>query len=220
MNLSERLKKDAEDIWNSIYVHPFVQELFEGTLPERKFRFYILQDYNYLVASIKNFSLLASRAENVDTMKELVNIAYIESTGEFQAYGNFLRKLGLTIDRAQNNESVNEAESYIRFILSTSSAKSLEEGITAVLPCYWSYAEIAKFHEKKLKVNKNELYQEWASSYFEEGYLDLVNRIRKLVDQIRDDFSYDKLRQVFITSSKYEYRFWDAMYDYGESRHK
>jgi thiaminase/transcriptional activator TenA len=218
MTLSEKLKKDADSIWESIYVHPFVKELFEGTLPEQKFRLYILQDYHYLVASIRNFSLLASKAENVKTMKALIDLACIESMGELRAYENLLKTMDLTIDRAQNEENIQEAVSYISFLLSTSSLKSPEEGITAVLPCYWSYAEIAKFHETKLASNRNKLYREWASYYFQEDYLNLVNKIKRLVDQIREEFPYNKLRYVFTASSKYEYMFWNAVYHYGEPK--
>ena len=213
MRLSEKPKKDAEDIWKKIYVHPFVKELYEGTLPESKFRFYILQDYNYLISSIKNFSLLASRAEDGGIMRELLDIAYIESTGEFEGYKNFLKKMGLTIEEAENEEQIPAGISYEGFLLSTSTFKTYEEGITAVLPCYWSYEEIARFHKKKLNSNKNKLYREWASYYLEEDYLNLVNKIRKLVDEIKNDFPYNKLRYVFITSSRYEYMFWDSVYN-------
>jgi thiaminase/transcriptional activator TenA len=215
MKLSDKLKRDAEHIWKGIYVHPFVKELFEGTLPEYKFRFYILQDYNYLISSIKNFSILASRAEDVKIMRELIDIAYIESTGEFKGYENFLKKMGLTIDEAKNKEQIPEGISYISFLLSTSSFKTFEEGITAILPCYWSYAEIARFHEKKLISNNNTLYKEWAYYYLENDYLKLVNKIRKLVDKTQKDFPYKKLKNVFMKSSRYEYMFWDSIYNIG-----
>jgi len=213
MRLSEKLKKDAEDIWKKIYVHPFVKELYEGTLPENKFRFYILQDYNYLISSIKNFSILATRAKNGMVMRELIDIAYIEATGEFEGYKKFLKKMGLTIKKAENQEQIQTGISYISFLLSTSSLKSFEEGITAVLPCYWSYAEIAKFHRKKLPSNKNGLYKKWANYYLENDYLNLVDKIKKLVDEIESDFPYDKLKHAFMTSSRYEYMFWDSIYN-------
>lgn len=215
MKLSEKLKKDAEHIWNKIYVHPFVKELFKGTLPEEKFRFYILQDYNYLFSSIRNFALLASRAEDEEIMRELIDMAHSEATGEFEGYKNFLRKMDLSIEEARSKEQIPAGISYVSFLLSTSSFKSLEEGITAVLPCYWSYLEIARFHSDKIEINENKLYREWASYYLEEDYINLVSRIRKLVDGIRDDFPYEKLKHVFMQSSRYEFSFWDSVYGQG-----
>lgn len=213
MRLSEKLKKDTQDIWEKIYHHPFVKELFEGSLPEYKFRNYILQDYNYLISSIKNFALLAAKADNVAVMKKLINMSHSEAYGEFKGYENFLKKLNLTIQQAENQEQVPEAVSYISFLFYTSSFKSLEEGITAVLPCYWTYNEIAKFHKKKLNHNKNAIYKEWAFYYLEDNYYTFVNKLQKLVDEIDSKFPYHKLKSAFRTSSRYEYRFWDAMYN-------
>jgi len=213
VKLSERLRKDAEHIWKKIYVHPFVKELFKGTLPEQKFRFYILQDYNYLISSIKNFSILAARAKNENAMRKLIDIAYTEAKGEFEGYQNFLRKMKLTIAEAENQKQLQAGTSYISFLLATSSLQSFEEGITATLPCYWSYAEIAKFNKKELVENKNELYKEWAYYYLGNDYLNLVDKIKNSVDEIGSDFPYDRLKLVFITSSQYEYMFWDSVYN-------
>ncbi len=217
MNLSERLKQDARHIWEKIYVHPFVEELFRGTLPRQKFKFYILQDYNYLIASIRNFALLASRAEDQATMRELVDIAYTESTGEFEGYRNFLEDMGLTIRQAEGQEMLPAGVSYVSFLLSTSSLESFQEGLAAALPCYWSYLEIARYHRKRIDKLENGLYRRWASCYLEEDYIALVKRIRRLVDGIREDFRYDKLSRAFITSSRYEYMFWNSVYQAEDS---
>ncbi len=211
MKLSERLKQDAEDIWNDIYQHPFVVELCKGTLPIEKFKYYVLQDYNYLINSIKNFSLLASKAKTTSMLQELVEIAAIEAKGEFSAYNRLLKKLDLSIEDAKNSKRSLAEVSYSSFLLSTTENGSFEEGIAAVLPCYWSYAEIAKCHREKILKNSNQIYKEWASYYLEEEYLELVERIKKSVDNIEKDFPYDKLRSAFINSSRYEYEFWREM---------
>lgn len=217
MTLSERLKEDADHIWQKIYRHPFVEELFSGRLPESKFMFYILQDYNYLVSSIRNFSLLASRAPDAETMRELVELAYIESTGEFQGYRELLQRMGLTVREAQNREMLPAGVSYTSFLLSTSSLKSFQEGITAVLPCYWSYLEIARYHRDRIEGISNDIYREWGSYYLEKSYIRLVERLRKLVDGCGPDLPYHRLKRAFITSSRYEYMFWDEVYGSGEA---
>ena len=216
MKLSDRLKKDAQGIWQEIVDHPFVTELFEGTLPEDKFRHYVLQDYGYLIASIRNFSVLASRAGNERDMRELVEIAALEAGGEFDGYRALLKEMGLTLEEAEAQQPGQAAVSYTGFLLSTSMLGAFEEGITAVLPCYWSYAEMAAHHRKKIARNKRELYRRWAGFYLEDGYLSLVERIKKLVDEAGAGFPYPRLRRVFLTSSRYEVMFWDSVY-HGEN---
>ncbi len=213
MKVSQRLREDADNIWKRIIEHPFVLELYSGSLPIDKFKFYILQDYNYLISAIKNISIISSRADSVEAMREIIEILWLESVSEFKGYEEFLEKLGYTIEDAVNVEPIPVNVSYISFLLSTSSLKSYAESITSLLPCFWSYAEIAEYHKDKLRKNGNSLYTEWAAVYLSEPYLNLVERMKKLVDNAGKEFSYKKLKKTFITASRYEYMYWDAIYN-------
>lgn len=212
MSISARLRKDADDIWKRIFEHPFVTELYKGTLPIEKFRFYTLQDYNYLISAIRNFSIIASKSDTVESMREVVEILHLESVSEFRGYEKSLKELGYTLADAVNVQPIPMNVSYVNFLLATSSLKSYAEAITSVLPCFWTYAEIAEYHKDKLQKNGNRIYTEWASVYFSEDYLKLVRKIRNLVDNAGTGFSYEKLKEIFITASRYEYMYWDAIY--------
>ena len=54
---------------------------------------------------------------------------------------------------------------------------------------------------------------DWASIYLSEPYVNLVRKIKRLVDDAGEKFSYEKLKKIFITASKYEYMYWDAVYN-------
>ncbi len=213
--ISERLRKDADPIWKEIFSHPFVVELYNGTLPVEKFKFYVLQDYNYLVTMMKNFSILASRAESVEAMREMLGIAYLEATSEFKGYEELLKKLGYTVKDAIRIELGQMNISYVSFLLATSSQKTFWEGLAATLPCFWTYAEIAEFHKDKLSQSKNSLYIEWASVYLSEPYRGLVDKMKELLDNA--DIKYEKLKEVFTVASKYEHMYWSMAYAMGES---
>ena len=157
VRISDRLRNDADSIWKEIFDHPFVVELYEGTLPLEKFKFYVLQDYNYLVADMKNLSILSSKAPSVEAMREMVEVAHLEATTEFKGYEEFLKRLGYTIEDAMGIEPAATNISYSSFLLATSSSTTFWEGLAATLPCFWIYAEIAKFHRDKLKENKTTL---------------------------------------------------------------
>jgi len=213
MKVSERLRKDADNIWKRIIEHPFVVELYSGVLPIDKFKFYILQDYNYLISAIKNLSIISSKADSVDAMREIIEIVHLESVSEFNGYEEFLRKLGYTIKDAANVEPIPANASYVSFLLSISLSKSYAESIVSVLPCFWSYAEIAEYHKNKLEKNRNSLYREWASVYLSNSYLDLIRKIKRLADIASRQVPYEKLKKTFITASRYEYMYWDAIYN-------
>jgi len=83
---------------------------------------------------------------------------------------------GLFASKASSVKEMREVID-ISFLLSTSSLKSYPEAITAVLPCFWSYAEIADHHRNKLSTNQNRLYKDWAEVYTTDSYLTLVEKI-------------------------------------------
>jgi thiaminase/transcriptional activator TenA len=213
MSVSERLHKDTEQVWNKIIAHPFVVELYQGSLPMERFKTYILQDYSYLVDAIKNFSIIASRAHSVEVMRETVEIAHLEATGEFQGYEDFLHTLGYTLDDAMQVEPFPVNLSYRGFLLTTSSMGTSQEALVSVLPCFWSYLDIALYHQDALSSNPNKIYADWASVYLSKEYAQLVEKLRRLVDLTGDDFPYERLRSLFLTASRYEYMYWDAAYN-------
>ena len=212
MSVSEQLHKDTEQVWKRIVDHPFVVELYQGSLPMEKFKSYILQDYAYLVDAVKNFSIIASRAHSVDLMRETVEIAHLEATGEFQGYEDLLHTLGYTLDDVMDVEPLPVNLSYRSFLLNTSLLRSSQEALVSVLPCFWSYRDIALYHQDALNSNTNKIYVDWASVYLSEDYAELVEKLRRLVDRVCGDFPYERLKLPFLMASRYEYMYWDSVY--------
>jgi hypothetical protein len=66
MSFSDHLRKVAQPIWDAQLAHPFVVALGKGTLPERKFKYYILQDARFLGDLARVFSAAAMRAPASD----------------------------------------------------------------------------------------------------------------------------------------------------------
>lgn len=57
VRFTEHLHKLAKPIWDAQLKHPFVVALGNGTLSQRKFRYYILQDARYLEELARIFAL-------------------------------------------------------------------------------------------------------------------------------------------------------------------
>jgi thiaminase/transcriptional activator TenA len=212
MRLSEKLKREAETIWEKIYNHPFVIELYKGTLPLEKFRFYVIQDYNYLIGMTKTFSILASRARDYELMREALEIAHIDATIEMENYKKLLDRIGLTLEEVLAAEPAPTNRAYMNHLITTCSLGSIGECLAAVLPCFWTYMEIPRIHGDLVRENRNEIYREWISAYESREYIELTHRLIDLFDKYGSSGEYERLKRAFITSSRYEWMFWDMSY--------
>ena len=64
MTVTERLLKDTESIWAEYHQHPFVQGIADGTLDKEKFKYYMIQDYLYLLDYTKVFAIGVAKAKD------------------------------------------------------------------------------------------------------------------------------------------------------------
>ena len=209
--LSSLLRKDADSIWRKIFEHPFVVELYSGKLPIEKFKFYVKQDYNYLIGMMRTFSILASKAD-YEVARLALEIAYADATIEMENYIKLLKKLGMALEEVLSVEPMPTNIAYMNFLITTCYISTPIECLVATLPCFWSYAEIAEIHRDLLKDNSVDIYVEWASVYLSNEYRSLVSKLIDLVDKLWSGENYEKLKKIFITASRYEYMFWDASY--------
>ncbi len=90
MSFTKRLHQLAKPIWDAQFKHPFVKALGKGTLPQRKFRYYILQDARYLEELARIFALGAQKAQDPDTalrFAKLVEETIVVERGLHETYG-------------------------------------------------------------------------------------------------------------------------------------
>jgi len=208
MRVTEMMRRDVGRIWSSIVEHPFVVELYEGVLPGEKFRYYLLQDYAYLNGLIRSLCIIASKSDR-DLMQRVLSLAHSEVTIEMENYRGLLSQIDLSLADARGVEPAPTNVAYANFLLSSAYSKSPLVGLAALLPCFWSYAEIAERHRERLEHNGNELYRQWALVYLADETKDLVEEIRALVDEVEDKGDAEK---AFMTASRYELMFWEMAY--------
>ncbi len=209
--LTERLRRDVEGIWRRILEHPFVVELYEGSLPPEKFRYYIIQDYNYLIGMMRAYSILASKAE-YGLAREALEIAYLDATTEMENYNRLLERMGLSLEEVMRIEPAPTNMAYMNHLLATAMIGDPLDCLVATLPCFWSYLEIGERHRDSLRRNQNGLYRSWAEVYLTEEYKRLVERLKENVDGLWRGGDYDMHRRIFTTSSRYEWMFWEMSY--------
>ena len=209
-SFSEQLRVEAEPIWRKIFDHPFLKEIKNGTLPVETFRYYLAQDYLYLEGFGRTVAMAMAKAPDSQTLQDLA--CRVMTPVERPLHNKLLADSGLTLVDAQNavRSPINTA--YVDHMLRTASLNGLGPTAAALLPCPWTY------HLLKDEVGQSEypLYGEWTRFYVEGSLEDSVAAWREFVDQMAADASpaeLEAMRQAFMTSSRYEFMFWEAAYN-------
>ena len=99
---------------------------------------------------------------------------------------------------------------YTRHLLDTAGRHDLPAGLAAVLPCQWSYGELATRLAKALPADP--VYADWIGMFAGDGYDELVQASTALLDQhadAADEALMTSLAAVFDRSTRYELAFWD-----------
>lgn len=216
MKLTERLYAAAKEIWDGYLAQPFVRELGEGTLSPERFRFYMVQDYRYLLQYAKVFALGVVKAREEALMLRFSDMVHDTLDGEMNIHKAYMSRLGITEEEVAQTKSALANQSYTSYMLDEAHQGGVLEILVAVLACAWSYQMIGAHHKKIEGALEHPLYGEWVQGYSSKEYCDNTQEIIDLVDGLGADISAEQeahLIEIFVNCSRYERDFWDMAYD-------
>jgi thiaminase (transcriptional activator TenA) len=208
-SFSQQLQDEASPIWDAIFAHPFLKEIKEGTLPREKFRYYLAQDYLYLEGFARTVALALAKAPDSQTLEELSH--RVLTPVERPLHHQLLAAAGVSHEDIQRAGRSPTNTAYVNHMLKTASLYGLGPTAAALLPCPWTYHLL----REEVGASEHPLYSQWTAFYIA-GFLEnSVNAWRGFVDQAARQAGPQELeamRDAFLTSSRYEYLFWDMAY--------
>jgi thiaminase/transcriptional activator TenA len=216
-SVCERLRAEAEDVWATLHAHPFIRELAGGTLAPDRFRFYVEQNLMYLPEYGRAMALGAARAPDLETMasfaRDLANI--LES--EIPENRELLRRV-LELGAADRGGSACMAPAnvaYTSFLVATAATGSPLDVMAAILPCTWTYGDIASALVAEGLVHDHPVYAEWIRFFGLPAYADIVSGMRADFETLAagiDEAELARLSTLFRDSVRLERGFWDMAY--------
>jgi len=215
MKLTDRLYSSTEILWNSYLEHPFVKGIADGSLDIDKFRFYMVQDYRYLLEYSKVFSLGIYKSTNEEVMRKFALMVKETLDGEMTIHKKYMKRLGITQDEIEKSKTALINQSYTSYMLDVGLKGDILDILVAVLSCAWSYQMIGEHHAMIKGSLENPVFGEWIEGYSCKEYKESTQEIIDLVDKIGEGISKEKelyLEEIFIKCSRYEYLFWDMAY--------
>ncbi|MFC7393940.1 thiaminase II [Scopulibacillus cellulosilyticus] len=220
MSFTERLSKNIEPIWAKIHDHPFVQGIGNGTLPQETFAYYMKQDYVYLIDYAKLFAIGSIKARDIETMGWFARLLHETFNTEMDLHRQYASEFGITREELERTEPTPINLAYTRYMLHVAQNGSLSELVSCLLPCMWSYWEIGKelyaYNGESLSKNP---YAKWIEMYASDDFGELCQWLIECLDKQtngKPEFELQVLEKHFQTTSRYEYMFWNMVYEQHE----
>lgn len=208
---SAALRAAGADAWAAAVSHPVVRAIGDGTLPHRTFRGYFEQNVRYLEDYARAIALTVARAPDRAALEVLSRFLRQIVATEIPANLAFLARLGGSADRLPGPAELHPVTyAYTRHLLHVCAQGDCAEGLAALLPCQWSYGEIAQ--PLMAAPPDDPVYADWIEMFGNADYDALVAETTGLLDRLADPADsrqWPRLSEVFTISIRYEGEFWD-----------
>lgn len=205
----------AMDIWEQCLRHPFLLELHEGRLPERKFTNYIVQDSIYLREYARVFGVGIQRSETYRDLRMFYSQLGFVTERESAARVRWLREHGISEEQADRMPALPACRDYTRFMLGEAAVGGLPEIMMATLPCTFSYFYLFDNLLQRYPGVREQPYWYVVSEYTGEGYRQVCETLGAYAEGLCSGLPgvrRDRLQWIFRRASEHELAFWDMAY--------
>jgi thiaminase/transcriptional activator TenA len=215
MRFTEYLRQQTADLRQQVLQHPFVTGIGDGGLPLEAFRFYMCQDYVFLVDYSRVLALAAAKAGDLETMGRFAGLLHETLNTEMDLHRGFAAKFGIRPGELESTQAAPGTRAYTQHLLATAYSGDLADIAAAILPCMWDYSDIGQNLAAQGVPSPQPLYDEWIQMYAAPEFAALADWLRGLLDRLGSGAAPDRqvrLSRLFADSCRYEYLFWDMAY--------
>jgi thiaminase (transcriptional activator TenA) len=153
-------------------------------------------------------------------MSSFAKLLYETLHGEMDLHRQYAERFGITFQQLEDTKPTPINLAYTRYMLNVAQTGSLEELVSALLPCMWSYWEIGKMLAEEYKGSaQHPLYGEWIQMYSSNEFGSLTTWLIELLDHLTEgkpERELQVLEEHFLTTSRFEYMFWDMVHQGGD----
>jgi thiaminase (transcriptional activator TenA) len=214
LSVSAMLRDGCEPTWSGLADHPFVRRLADGTLEPERFRFYLEQNLFYLPRYARVMALGVAKARDERELRLFAAALHQVIEVEIPENRELLQRvceLGAE-DRGGALEATPATLAYTTWLESVAFAGGTPEILAAVLPCTWSYGDIAK---RLAPGAPHPIYADWIAFFASDAYSHVVDRMRRDTDELIGAVGGPELgplADIFRTGVRLERGFWDMAF--------
>jgi thiaminase/transcriptional activator TenA len=208
---TNHLRREAAGIWEAQHQHPFVRGIGDGKLDMEKFKFWLRQDYVFLIEYARLLGLAAARSPDLGTMTRFAGLLEETLETEMSLHRAYANEFGISREELEQEPPAPTTRAYTNFLLRIAATGDFAELAAALLPCMWSFSEIGQ----RLALQPapdDKRYAQWIAMYSSKEFAELAGWCRDLLDNLAaglPERELKKLEEAFLTSSRYEWQFWE-----------
>lgn len=206
---SDRLRAAADPIWQAQHDHPFVRAIGDGSVDMAQFRFWVRQDYLFLIDYARLFALATARAPDIEAMTMFAKLCHETLATEMALHRTYAAEFGISEAQLAAEAKAPATQSYTDFLLRTAALGDYAELVAALLPCMWGFSEVGA-HLMQRGVPSQPQCAAWIEMYASPGFAALAGWCRELMDRAAaglPESHLQRLEAAFLTSSRYELAF-------------
>jgi len=216
MRFSDRLRHAAADVWSAQHEHPFVRGIGDGTLDPERFRFYMRQDYLFLIEYGRFLALACARAPRLELMEHFAELARSTLRTEMDLHRAYAAEWGIARQHLERERPQAATRAYTDFLLRIAALGDFSELVAALLPCMWGYCEIGQ-HLAQRPRPIEERYVRWIEMYSGDEFAALAHWCREVCDDAAAGAGTEgreRMQEAFLASSHHELHFWEQAWNY------
>jgi thiaminase/transcriptional activator TenA len=191
--------------------HPVVRAIGDGSLAPETFRFYLEQDYQFLLRYARVLAQAVSASPDLPTARRLADVLHATLAVEIDALVDLY--VAFEGDRGRLNQiaPAPTCQAYTDHLLASAASGELLVILAAILPCQWGYREIGRdLARRGLPAHPG--YARWIAEYASDEYGALVAWLVERFDQLATSAgraARERAATAFELSSRYELGFWE-----------
>ena len=221
MRFFERLKAEASAEWRAYTEHPFIAGLADGTLPEKAFRHYLVQDYLFLIEFARAYALAVYKSLQLADMREAASGLSAILDVEMNLHVRLCAGWGLSPSDLEQALSASEMLAYTRYVLDAGMRGDLLTLKVALAPCVIGYAEIAaRLAARPDACAVTNPYRVWIEEYAGAPYQEVAAKARSHLDRLADLYATPgraaELIAIFKEATRLEIDFWEMGWRTGQ----
>jgi thiaminase/transcriptional activator TenA len=215
---SDMFRQECDRIWTALHQHPFITELADGTLPLDKFRFFLEQDNFYLEEYGRCLAMGAAKSRTERELRYFTVDLNKLLDAEIPSNRELLAQV-IELGAEDRGGSVTMAPANVAYT-SYMQALSLRGGpldiMAALLPCSWSYVEIATALRERTD-STHPVFGGWIGYFSKPVVVEMVAEMRRdfdelMISEATTETRWRDIAQIFATSSRLERGFWQMAY--------